>query len=141
MVKLLRMDRLRHLVQRYRRGVWVLAAAVLLMQAVPLHMHLHHVDDPASVTASHVMDVHVADTASQHQHQHQHHDDVHVIDLNAETFVKKSDDNLLIPWLFACVLAIFIVPLVRSTWTPVPSPDRQQRFLFLTAPPLRAPPR
>jgi len=131
------MGRLRMITFRCRRGVWVLAAIVLFMQAIPLHLHLHHSDDSSAASASHVTDLHTAGDATDQEH----HKDAHVIDLNPQGFFKQLDGASLVPLLFICLWAFLLLPVVQRLRL------RQDSCLFLpnsyfaVVPPLRAPPR
>ena len=130
------MDQLRHQIYKYKQVLWILAAAVCLVQLLPLHLHLHHSDTFGVAGTSHATDMHLADTAADEQH----HDDAHVIDLSAETIAKSWDDISLVPLLLICLLSIFLIPFIQRRSQLPESTDRPPQYLFLIFSPLRAPP-
>ena len=131
------MYRLMRLIRKYKRGLWIFAAAVCLMQMVPLHMHMHHSEDPDTAGISHEVDMSIADTVADQQH----HDDAHVIDLSLETIVKSLDGDPHIPLLFVCLLTVFLFPSAQRWSWRADSAASPPRPLFLIFSPLRAPPR
>lgn len=116
--------------------VWLLAAAVLFTRLVPLHIHVHHSESPDSSTATHAVDVHVANTASDHQH----HDDTHIIDLNDSTVVSQYDLDVPGAWMFAVLLLVLSRHLLGRNCLPLASATGPPRQFFGISPPLRAPP-
>jgi hypothetical protein len=129
------MRRLRQIVLRYRYGLWVLTAAVVVLLAAPLHLHLHHVDHHGAA-ATHTSDLHLDDGIGDHDH----HRDSHIVDLSADTVVKKSDVDTILSGFVACLLVLLLLPFLRRL--PLcPSASRRPGVRsFLIAPPLRAPP-
>ena len=112
-------------------------AAVCLLQLMPLHMHLHHVEDPDATGLFHVVDIQAANSADDEQH----HDDAHVIDLNADAIVKLINLDLLVPLLFVFLLTGYFTSSVQWWSQCLDSDNRTTRQLFLICSPLRAPPR
>lgn len=120
---------------QYKSISWLLLAAVLLLFLVPVHMHFHHVDEPASQSHEHKLDLHAAldNTGSSH------HEESDILDLDFKGFVKKISNGSLLA-LFA-VLLFFVLSntlsghLLRAhaNTNPVISPH-------YISPPLRAPP-
>jgi hypothetical protein len=124
-------------VQRYRHGLWALAAAVTLTQLVPLHLHFHHAAGTSTAGVVHVVDLHVAGNASDNDH----HGDAHVIDMTSETVVKQWNSVSPGPLLIACLLLLFIAPIALGVLRRPPADNPLPRPLFAVSPPLRAPPR
>ena len=129
--------RLRHIVQRYRQGLWALAAAVICAQLVPLHLHFHHAAGTPDAGVLHVLDLHVAGNATDNVH----HGDAHVIDMSAETVVKQWNSVSAAPVLIACLLLLFVAPIALGVLRRPPRRNPLPRSLFAVPPPLRAPPR
>ena len=132
-----RMDRMRCTIRQHKRWLWGIAAAVCLMQLIPLHLHFHHSEKPDTAGTLHVVDIHTAGSATDQQH----HDDAHVIDLSAKTILKSLDGDLFVLLLSICLLTVFLVPSTRRCPSFPEAVDGPPPQLFLIFSPLRAPPR
>lgn len=120
----------------HKRFTWILAAAVCMMQALPLHLHLHHDDADHVAGIAHTADVHLATSLDDRAH----HDDAHVIDLDANTILKSLNADAFIPLLLCVLLTLVFIPVVQL-WHHIPAPagsSPRQRYLEFA--PLRAPP-
>lgn len=130
------MERLRCMARKYRNGVWLFASIVLFLQAIPLHMHLHHVDDLLVAGSAHVVDFHAPGSSTDGEH----HADVHIIDLNPQGFFKQLHGDA-VSQLLVCLYAFLLLPAVRLL---LREHQANHPFLhsscFAVVPPLRAPP-
>jgi hypothetical protein len=127
---------MRH-IQRHKRYIWILAAAVCMMQTLPLHLHLHHDTADHVDGIVHTADLHLATSPDDRAH----HDDAHVIDLDANSILKSLDADALVPLLLFCLLLTLVfTPLVRRPhYFPAPA-GTSARPRYLEFAPLRAPP-
>jgi hypothetical protein len=123
-------------VQRYRQGLWALAAALICAQLVPLHLHFHHAGRTPDAAVLHVLDLHVAGNASDQAH----HGNAHVIDMSVKTVVKQWHTVSPAPVLIACLLLLFVTPVALGVLRHPPRGMPHPRALFAVSPPLRAPP-
>lgn len=123
-------------IYRYKRFLWVLATAVCLMQALPLHLHLHHASPVDQGTGMHEMDVYIANSSADEGH----HGDAHVIELDANSILKSLDSDVFVPMLFLFLLALVFIPVLQHReycHAPAGASPRQRYLEFA---PLRAPP-
>ena len=130
------MEKLRHMVKRAGHGCWLLVVLLLLNQASTLHLHMHHADDSGASQSSRQIDL----EAKGSRFDFQHHDDVHVIDLNADTFAKKWDGASMAALLTVLLLCLYLVPFIRPILLSRGSTELPPHSLYLISPPLRAPP-
>ncbi|MGD2112458.1 MAG: hypothetical protein PVI50_03665, partial [Gammaproteobacteria bacterium] len=123
-------------IQYHRRLLWLLAAVICVMQALPLHLHLHHDSAGHDDGIAHAADVHLATSPDDRAHHH----DAHVIDLDTDSILKSPDGDTLVPLLVLCLLTLVSIPRVRR-WPSRPArPGIPPRQLYLELAPLRAPP-
>jgi hypothetical protein len=129
-----------------------LSVALLLGQAVKLHMHVQH-DDVFSensvinnVATSHVVDVHVSSTLYNTIHDGHHQDDFPNhhnntdIDISSSEFLKISKLLNLFIFLIFVVSFILSVPLLQRICKKHISETNHAVRYYLLQPPLRAPP-
>lgn len=130
------MYRLKRHISRHTRFLWVLAAAVCLMQILPLHLHLHHTNPLDHDTGTYVTDLHLATSPDDQEHHHE----AHVIDMDANGILKMLDADTFVPLLLLFLLTFVFVPPANHWWlcpTLMGVPPRQRYLEFA---PLRAPP-
>lgn len=120
---------------RYKSVGWLVISAVLLLALVPVHLHLHHVDEATVVT--HEMDLHVMTSAADQSH----HDKAHILDVVPDVLVKKSADKLATLLLVVLLLAVLPVTLERFAFRLRETSLLPYRTCYHLIPPLRAPPR
>ena len=120
---------------RYKSVSWLVISAILLLALVPVHLHLHHVDDAASLT--HEMDLHVVTSSSEHSH----HDEAHVLDIVPDVLAKKSSGKFFMSLLVALLLLVLPVVLQRFAFRLRETALLPCRNCYHLIPPLRAPPR
>lgn len=113
----------------------LMISAVLMLALVPVHLHLHHLDEAAVVT--HEMDLHVVISASDPSH----HDEAHILDVVPDVLAKKSADKQAILLLVVLLLAVLPVVLERLGFWLREDSLLHTRACYHLIPPLRAPPR
>ena len=122
---------------RFKAIGWLLIAAVFALTVRPMHVHLQHIDDAASLTHEHAIDLHFAvDNIAPANHE-----EGAVFPVTPDVMLKKIGDN---PLLAAIILWLTIF-LLSVAYSNKPRPSIRfillKRRWFSIAPPLRAPPR
>jgi len=116
---------------------WLLIAAVFALTVQPMHIHLQHIDDTASLTHRHVIDLHfTVDNLDPANHK-----DAAVFAVAPDVMLKKLGDNSMPAAIFVClsILLLSIAYTIKQRSTI--SFKRPKPGWYFLAPPLRAPPR
>ncbi|MEZ5542362.1 MAG: hypothetical protein R3F42_09980 [Pseudomonadota bacterium] len=132
------MNHLQRQIHRHRRYLWLLMAALCLLQVLPLHLHLHHTDHAGAGSLAHAADVHIATSPDDREH----HRDAHVIDLDASSIIKSPDSDPVVPLQWLCLFTLAFMLRVRYRQVrPVTTAAPPPRPRYLAFAPQRAPPR
>lgn len=121
----------------YRQTCWLMIIGLLVSTVLPLHMHLHHVDETPSAAHAHAFDLHlITDNPGA-----EHHDDALVLSATPDVLLKQTGDVPLMAALLFCLLGVFLFlnPILGQRFFERDAPPRSGTH-HLT-PPLRAPPR
>ena len=125
----------RHIYQ-HRFISWLLVVAIFVVALLPMHMHLHHVEEAASQSHEHVVDLHLLMDNSDLSH----HESAAVLPVSVDGILKKVSDNPFASALLACLFSLFL--LITSYFKQQP-PKTENHFKdshYHFSPPLRAPP-
>jgi len=116
---------------------WLLIAAVFTLTALPMHVHLQHIDDASSPIHEHALDLHFAvDSIAP-----THHEDAVVFPVTPDVMLKKLGDNPLLAAIFVCLSILLLSVAYTVRQRPTIRFIQPKSGWFSIAPPPRAPPR